>query len=409
MQIGHSGRKGSTKRMWEGMDRQLDADNWEVIAPSALAYGPVNQVPRQIDRATMDWVRDEFVAATRRAAEAGFDLAELHAAHGYLISSFLSPVSNQRTDEYGGSLENRLRYPLEVFDAMRAAWPAERPLTVRLSAVDWIEGGNTIDEAVEIARAFIEHGADGIDVSSGQISKDERPQFGRSYQTPFADAIRNRVAAAAGVTVIAVGAVSSYDDVNSILLAGRADMVALGRTHLWDPQWTLHAAADQGYRGAGADWVDPFRAGSRKPPSARTDAVRPRLSLVRDAQGGVEATAHRRWTAGADRDPRALRRDTTRRRTQERTDMTRQIINPPALIKPSGFAHGVRAGEFVYLGGQTAMDATGAIVPGGIVEQFAQAFSNVLTTLDAAAWASRRPRRCHDLPHRCRGLPAQRP
>ncbi|GAA2924352.1 bifunctional salicylyl-CoA 5-hydroxylase/oxidoreductase [Microbacterium luteolum] len=296
VQIGHSGRKGSTKRMWEGMDRQLDADNWEVIAPSALAYGPVNQVPRQIDRATMERVRDEFVAATRRAAEAGFDLAELHAAHGYLISSFLSPVSNQRTDEYGGSLENRLRYPLEVFDAMRAAWPVERPLTVRLSAVDWIEGGNTIDEAVEIARAFIEHGADGIDVSSGQISKDERPQFGRSYQTPFADAIRNRVAAAAGVTVIAVGAVSSYDDVNSILLAGRADMVALGRTHLWDPQWTLHAAADQGYRGAGADWVDPFRAGSRKPPSARTDAVRPRLSLVRDAQGGVEATAHRRWT-----------------------------------------------------------------------------------------------------------------
>lgn len=296
VQIGHSGRKGSTKLMWEGIDQPLAEGNWETVAPSALPYGRANQVPREIDREAMTRVRDEFVAATRRAAAAGFDLAELHAAHGYLISSFLSPVSNRRTDEYGGSLENRLRYPLEVFDAMRAVWPAERPLTVRLSAEDWIEGGNTVDDAVEIARAFIAHGADAIDVSSGQIAEVERPQYGRSYQTPFADAIRNRVAAAAGVTVIAVGAISSHDDVNSILLAGRADMIALGRTHLWDPQWTLHAAADQGYRGAGADWVAPFRAGSRKPPSARTDAVRPRLSLVRDSSSVEEASAHRRWT-----------------------------------------------------------------------------------------------------------------
>ncbi len=296
VQIGHSGRKGSTKRMWEGIDQPLESGNWDVVAPSALPYAPVNQVPHPIDRATMDEVREQFVAATRRAAEAGFDLAELHAAHGYLISGFLSPVSNRRTDEYGGSLENRMRFPLEVFDAMRAVWPAERPLTVRLSATDWIDGGNTIDEAIEIARAFIAHGAAAIDVSSGQIAGEERPAFGRSYQTPFADAIRNKVAAEAGVSVIAVGAISSYDDVNSILLAGRADMVALGRTHLYDPQWTLHAAADQGYRGEGADWVAPFRAGSRKPPTARTDAVRPRLSLVRDPGLADAGPEHRRWT-----------------------------------------------------------------------------------------------------------------
>lgn len=294
VQIGHSGRKGSTRRMWEGIDQPLTEGNWPLVAASAVPYSPENQVPDQIDRAGMDAVRDQFVAATRRAAEAGFDLAELHAAHGYLLSGFLSPVSNRRTDEYGGSLEGRLRFPLEVFGAMRAVWPAERPLTVRLSATDWIDGGNTIDDAVEIARAFIARGAAAIDVSSGQISSDERPQFGRSYQTPFADAIRNRVAAAAGVSVIAVGAVSSYDDVNSILLAGRADLVALGRTHLWDPQWTLHAAADQSYRGDGADWIAPFRAGSRKPPTSRTDAVRPRLSLIRHEQDTADAR-HRRW------------------------------------------------------------------------------------------------------------------
>ena len=295
VQIGHSGRKGSTRRMWDGIDQPLEQGNWNTVAPSALPYGADNQVPRELDRETMTAIRDEFVAATCRAADAGFDLAELHAAHGYLISSFLSPASNRRTDEYGGSLENRLRYPLEVFDAMRAAWPEERPLTVPLSAEDWVDGGNTVDDAVEIARAFIAHGAAAIDVSSGQIAKHERPQFGRSYQTPFADAIRNRVAAAAGVSVIAVGAISSHDDVNSILLAGRADLVALGRTHLWDPQWTLHAAADQGYRGAGAEWVPQFRAGSRKPPSSRTDAVRPRLALVRDPQRDGAESSHRRW------------------------------------------------------------------------------------------------------------------
>ncbi|MEX5301901.1 bifunctional salicylyl-CoA 5-hydroxylase/oxidoreductase [Kocuria sabuli] len=294
-QIGHSGRKGSTRLMWEGIDQPLPEDNWETVGPSAVPYGEGSAVPREMDRAVMDEVKQQFVDAARRAAEAGFDLLEVHAAHGYLLSSFLSPVANHRTDEYGGSRENRLRYPLEVFDAVRAVWPAGKPLLVRLSAVDWLPDGNTVEDAAEIARAFVAHGADGIDVSSGQIAKDEKPRFGRSYQTPFADVIRHRVAKETGAAVIAVGAISTYDDVNSILLAGRADLCALGRTHLYDPQWTLHAAAEQDYRGAGAEWPQQFRAGRRKPPSARTDAVRPRLSLVRDPIA-EELPTHVRWT-----------------------------------------------------------------------------------------------------------------
>lgn len=294
-QLGHSGRKGSTRLMWEGIDQPLPEDNWETFGPSALPYGEGSATPRQMDRTAMDEVKQQFVDATRRAAEAGFDLLELHAAHGYLLSSFLSPIANHRTDEYGGSVDNRLRYPLEVFDAVRAAWPADKPLIVRLSAVDWLPDGNTVQASVEIARAFVAHGADGIDVSSGQIAKDEKPQFGRSYQTPFADVIRHSVAKETGVAVIAVGAISTYDDVNSILLAGRADLCALGRTHLYDPQWTLHAAAEQDYRGPGTDWPLQFKAGRRKPPSARTDAVRPRLSLVRDPLA-EEAPTHVRWT-----------------------------------------------------------------------------------------------------------------
>jgi anthraniloyl-CoA monooxygenase len=282
--------------MWEGMDEPLPEGNWEVCGPSPLPYGPGSPVPRELTRAGLDQVLADFTAAARRGADAGFDLLELHCAHGYLLSSFLSPVANKRTDEYGGSLENRLRFPLEVFDAVRAAWPAARPVTVRISATDWVPDGNDEHDAVEIARAFIAHGADGIDVSSGQVSKDERPAFGRSYQTPFADRIRCEVAAEAGVAVIAVGAIASYDDVNSILLAGRADLCAVGRTHLYDPQWTLHAAVEQGYRGPAAAWPDQFAAGSRKPPSARTDAVRPRLSLLRAESA---ERVHIRWTPSA--------------------------------------------------------------------------------------------------------------
>lgn len=294
-QLGHSGRKGSTKLMWEGIDEPLPEDNWETLGPSSVPYGEGSATPRQMDREHMDMVIQEFVDAAQRAAEAGFDLLEVHAGHGYLLSSFLSPVANHRSDEYGGSRENRLRYPLEVFDAVRAVWPADRPLLVRLSAVDWLPEGNTVEDAAEIARAFITHGADGVDVSSGQIAKDEKPQFGRSYQTPFADVIRQTVAKQTGAAVIAVGAISSWDDLNSILLAGRADLCALGRAHLYDPQWTLHAAAEQEYQGEGAEWPIQFKAGRRKPPSARTDAVRPRLSLVRNSLA-EEADTHVRWT-----------------------------------------------------------------------------------------------------------------
>jgi len=301
LQLGHSGRKGSTKLMWEGIDQPLPDGNWEVIGPSALPYGADCHLPREATRADMDKVVADFAAAARRGVQAGFDLIEVHAGHGYLLSSFLSPVANTRTDRYGGPLENRLRFPLEVFDAVRAAVGSTGggavPVTVRISAADWVPGGNTGDDAAAIARAFIEHGAAAIDVSSGQVSKDERPAFGRSYQTPFADKIRHQVAGPAGVAVIAVGAISSYDDVNSILLAGRADLCALGRTHLYDPQWTLHAAAEQGYAGEAAVWPVQWQAGSRKPPTARTDKIPPRLSLLRDAPAGP---VHVRWTPTPD-------------------------------------------------------------------------------------------------------------
>lgn len=293
VQIGHSGRKGSTRLMWEGIDKPLESDNWQTVSASPLPYGPGNQVPTGLDRTGMDEIVAEFVSTAHRASEAGFDLLEVHAAHGYLLSSFLSPVTNHRTDEYGGSIENRLRFPLEVFDAVRATFPAARPVTVRISAVDWLPNGNTIDDAIDIAQAFVAHGAAAIDVSSGQIAKEEKPAYGRSYQTPFADKIRQALDGT-GAAVIAVGAISSYDDVNSILLAGRADLCALGRPHLYNPQWTLHAAADQGYRGSGVEWVPQFRA-SRKPVIARTDAVRPRLSLMHEADDSG-SPMHVRWT-----------------------------------------------------------------------------------------------------------------
>ncbi|MFE7777272.1 bifunctional salicylyl-CoA 5-hydroxylase/oxidoreductase [Streptomyces sp. NPDC057445] len=276
VQLGHSGRKGSTRLMWDDMDAPLPDGNWPLVAASPLPYRPgVNQVPHQLDRAGLTTIREQFTAAADRAARCGFDLLELHCAHGYLLSGFLSPLTNRRTDAYGGSLAARMRYPLEVFDAVRAVWPDDRPMTVRISATDWAPGGTTADDAVEIARAFAAHGADAIDVSTGQVVPGERPEYGRSYQTPYADRIRNTLR----VPVIAVGAISSWDDVNSLLLAGRADLCALGRPHLYDPHWTLHAAADQTYTGPAAPWPLPYRAGSRKPPTGRTDAPKPRLTL----------------------------------------------------------------------------------------------------------------------------------
>jgi anthraniloyl-CoA monooxygenase len=272
-QLGHSGRKGSTKLMWEGIDEPLDDGNWEVIAPSPVPYSSRNQVPREMTRADLDAVLDQFVWAAQGAVTAGFDLLEIHCAHGYLLSSFLSPVTNLRTDAYGGSLAARARFPLEVFDACRAVWPEDRPMSVRISATDWVEGGFTPDDAVAFARMLVDHGCDVVDVSSGQVTPEERPAFGRSFQTPFADRIRNEV----GIPTIAVGAIASYDDVNTIVLAGRADLCALARPHLYDPHWTLHAAAEQEYSGDGISWVPQYRAGSRKPPTGRGDEVRKEL------------------------------------------------------------------------------------------------------------------------------------
>jgi len=245
LQLGHSGAKGSTRVGWEGYDVPLPSGNWPVIAASDVAWSPANQVPRPMTRSDMDEVQGQFVRAVELGLQAGFDMVELHCAHGYLLSSFITPLTNRRTDEYGGSLENRLRYPLEVFRAMRTAWPADKPMSVRISANDWMgELGVTPDEAVEIARAFAEEGADLIDVSAGQTWADSRPVYGRMFQTPFSDQIRNE----ARVSTMAVGNIYETDHVNSILAAGRADLVALARPHLVDPMWTLRAAAQHDYR-----------------------------------------------------------------------------------------------------------------------------------------------------------------
>jgi anthraniloyl-CoA monooxygenase len=243
LQLGHSGAKGSTKLMWEGMDEPLTHESWPVLAASAIPFKPGMQVPREMTRKDMDKVRNQFVRATEMAVDAEFDMIELHCAHGYLLSGFITPLSNQRTDEYGGSLENRLRYPLEVFRAMRDVWPQDRPMSVRISATDWVEGGIDGADAVEIARELHLSGVDIIHVSAGQTSPKARPVYGRMFQTPFSDRIRNET----GVPTIAVGNITDPDQVNSIIAAGRADLCALARPHLADPFWTLHAAAQLGY------------------------------------------------------------------------------------------------------------------------------------------------------------------
>jgi anthraniloyl-CoA monooxygenase len=256
-QIGHSGRKGSTQLGWEEMDAPLKSGNWETVSASPIPWSDANPVPREITRAEMDEIRGQFVAAAEMADGAGFDMIELHAAHGYLLSSFISPVSNRRTDTYGGPLDNRLRYPLEVFAAMRAVWPETKPMSVRISANDWLgDEGVTPDEAVAVARAFRAAGADLIDVSAGQTSNRARPVYGRMFQTPFSDRIRNE----AGIPTMAVGNIYEADHANSILMAGRADLVAVGRPHLADPYWTLHQAALIGDRAA-PDWPLPYHAG----------------------------------------------------------------------------------------------------------------------------------------------------
>ncbi|MGE5801347.1 MAG: bifunctional salicylyl-CoA 5-hydroxylase/oxidoreductase [Gemmatimonadota bacterium] len=251
MQLGHAGRKGSTQRMWEGMDEPLPDGNWPIISASPLPYFPHSQVPKEMTRADMDEVKSDFVRAAELSQQAGFDLLELHMAHGYLLASFISPLTNKRTDQYGGSLENRMRFPLEVFDAVRAVWPARKPMSVRISAVDWAPGGMQPADAVAVARLLKAHDCDITDVSAGQTVADAKPQYGRQFQTPFADRIRHEV----GIATMAVGNISSYQDVNTILAAGRADLCVLARAHLWDPYWTRHAAYEQGYA---LPWPDPY-------------------------------------------------------------------------------------------------------------------------------------------------------
>jgi anthraniloyl-CoA monooxygenase len=274
LQLGHSGAKGSTRVGWEGYDVPLEEGNWPLIAASNVPWSAASQKPRPMTRADMDEVREQFVAATLMGLEAGFDMVELHAAHGYLLSSFITPLQNRRSDEYGGSLENRLRFPLEVFTAMRAAWPTEKPMSVRISANDWMgELGVTPDEAVEIARAFTEAGADLIDVSAGQTWAESAPVYGRMFQTPFADQIRNE----ARVSTMAVGNIYEPDHVNSILAAGRADLVALARPHLIDPMWTLRAAAGHDYRGI------------HVPPPYRGGMAQLARNMKRDAEAALKA------------------------------------------------------------------------------------------------------------------------
>jgi anthraniloyl-CoA monooxygenase len=239
LQLGHAGRKGATKLMWDGIDRPLEEGGWEVFSASPLPYYPDSQVPRELDRAGMSAVRDAFVAAAERGERCGFDMLELHCAHGYLLASFISPLTNTRTDEYGGSLENRLRFPLEIFEALRAVWPSHKPMSVRISATDWADGGITGDDAVAIARAFAEAGVDLVDVSTGQTVRDAQPIYGRMFQTPFSDQVRNE----ARVATMCVGNITTADQANTILAAGRADLVALGRPHLVDPFFTMRAAA----------------------------------------------------------------------------------------------------------------------------------------------------------------------
>ncbi len=251
LQLGHAGRKGSTRLSWEGDVEPLEEGGWDVLAPSALPWKPENPVPRPMDRQDMDRVREEYVRAAEMAMEAGFDLLEIHFAHGYLLASFISPLTNTREDEYGGPLENRMRYPLEVLRAVRAVWPEDRPISVRISAVDWAPGGMTADDAVEVARRVAGAGGDIVDVSAGQTVPWQQPRYGRQFQTPFADRIRHEV----GIPTMAVGNISSFMDVNTILAAGRADLCCLARAHLWEPYWTRHAAYALGYD---LPWPKPY-------------------------------------------------------------------------------------------------------------------------------------------------------
>jgi len=264
VQLAHAGRKGSMRRIFDGPDVALPIaeGGWQPLAPSAVPFEPDWPMPREMDRDDMDRVRDAFAAATRRALEAGFDLVEVHMAHGYLLSSFLTPLANRRTDEYGGSLANRLRYPLEVFEAVRREWPEERPLSVRLTATDWMDDGSgmDLDEAVEVARRLVAAGCDLIDVSSGGNAPESKPDWGRMVHAPFAERIRHEV----GVPVAVVGSLLGADHANTVIAAGRADLAVMARAHLRNPYLTLHAA--EAYGQWRQPWPDQYLAARPRPP-----------------------------------------------------------------------------------------------------------------------------------------------
>jgi anthraniloyl-CoA monooxygenase len=260
IQLGHAGRKGATRRLWEGDSEPLASGGWPLVSASPIPYfADRSQTPREMTRDDMDRALEDFVQAATLARDAGFDLLEIHMAHGYLLASFISPLTNLRDDAYGGALANRMRFPLEVFDACRAVWPPERPMSVRISAVDWMPGGMQAADAVDVARLLHFHGCDVVDVSAGQTVPEQRPAYGRLFQTPFSDRIRHEV----GIATMAVGNISSYMDVNTIIAAGRADLCVLARAHLFDPYWTRHAAHMLGYP---LPWPDPYRSVERYTP-----------------------------------------------------------------------------------------------------------------------------------------------
>jgi anthraniloyl-CoA monooxygenase len=282
--------------MWDAMDHPLPRGNWPIVAASPIAYLPESQQPREMNRADMERVREQFVAAAALGVACGFDMLELHMAHGYLLAGFISPVTNRRADEYGGSLANRLRFPLEVFDAVRAVWPGDRPMAVRISAIDWIAGGLCADDSVEIAKAFKAHGCDLIDVSTGQTDPASAPVYGRMYQTVFSEQIRNE----AGIATMAVGAITSADQVNTIIASGRADLCALARPHLADPSFTLRAAAEyaaMGYPVEGVSWPKQYLSGKQQLEAlarrAQAEAAQ-RLAEQRAARPGIAAPMKQR-------------------------------------------------------------------------------------------------------------------
>ena len=296
LQLGHAGRKGSTRLMWDAMDRPLQQGGWPIISASPIPYYPDSPVPRGMDRADMERVVNDFRQAAERGERCGFDMLELHCAHGYLLASFLSPLTNTRTDEYGGIVENRLRFPLEVFDACRRIWPAEKPMSVRLSATDWADGGISEADVVAIARAFAAHGCDLLDVSTGQTVADAAPVYGRMFQVPFSDMIRNET----GLATMCVGSITSADQVNTILAAGRADLVALARPHLVDPGFVTRAAADYGV----ADIACPVQYEYGRDALMRS-AARDRADLM-DLRRRAKPRSHGAYQAGGDRPAHAM-------------------------------------------------------------------------------------------------------